>query len=112
MFGLNQQAKVPNSSQYDFKGASVAFGLFRLNRLPVLTNPLRQGRAIMDQQPVVPQADPNQTKVVDSPINYKTKPINLKGLNIELPWPPRIPTIQSKTSKNWKRKSTSYLRNA
>jgi len=85
MFGLNQQAKVPNSSQYDFKGASVTFCPLRLSLLRVLTNQLLRGRETMDQQQEVLLVDLNQIRVVDFPINYKTKQMSWKGLNIEQP---------------------------
>lgn len=85
MFGLNQQAKVPNSSQYDFKGASVPFILFRLNLPPAHISQLLQEQAMWEQQPMEVQVAPNQTKDVASAISFKTKQVSSKEPNTGLP---------------------------
>jgi hypothetical protein len=73
MFGLNQQAKVPNSSQYDFKGASVYQCQPRSSLLLALISQLRLELEIMDQLQEDLPVDLNPTKVVAFPINFKTK---------------------------------------
>lgn len=105
MFGLNQQAKVPNSSQYDFKGASVYQSQLRSSLLLVLTSQLLLGREIMDQLQEDLLADLSRTKVVVFRINCKTKQMSLKEQNIEQLWQLKIQTILNKTLKNWKKKS-------
>jgi hypothetical protein len=85
MFGLNQQAKVPNSSQYDFKGASVTFILFRLNLPQAHISQLLQEQVMLEQQPMEQQAAPNQIKDVGSAISFKTKQVSSKEPNIGLP---------------------------
>jgi hypothetical protein len=100
MFGLNQQAKVPNSSQYDFKGASVYKCQLRSSLLPALTSQLLLELEIMDQPQEDLPADLNPIKVGAFQINFKTKLMSFKEQNIEQHWQLRIQTIRNKTSKN------------
>jgi len=85
MFGLGQQAKVPNSSQYDFKGASVTLKINRSNPHQAHINLHLHAQAMQAPQQEVHQEDHNQIKALDFPINYRIKPMNLKALNIERP---------------------------
>lgn len=112
MFGLNQQAKVPNSSQYDFKGASVRFPLLRLNHPPVPTSPLLPEPATLAQQPMEEQGDHSRTRGEDSAISCKIRPTSLKGPSTGQLSLPRIPTTLRRTSKRWKKKSMFCWNNA
>lgn len=70
MFGLGQQAKVPNTSQYDFKGASVTPNPLRSNHPPVPINPPLLEQAMLDQPPEEEQlADPSPTRAEAFPIS-------------------------------------------
>lgn len=100
MFGLNQQAKVPNSSQYDFKGASVRPILCRLNLLQAHISPLLQGQVMLEQQPMEELDVLNQTKDAASAISLQTRPVNSKEPSTGLPLLPKTPTIPNKTSKS------------
>lgn len=99
MFGLNQQAKVPNSSQYDFKGASVTLFSFRLNHLQAHTNPLLL-EVTSELLPMEEQEGLSLIKGEDLVISFKTRLISLRELNIELLSQQRIQTTLKKILKN------------
>ena len=101
MFGMSQQAKVPNSSQYDFKGASVSLSPLRSSLLLAPTNPLLRAQATPAPHPEQEQpAVLSPTRAEASATNSLTRPINLKAPNTELPSQPKIPIIHKKISKN------------
>ena len=63
MFGMNQQAKVPNSSQYDFKGAAVYHFPFRSSHPQVPISPPHPERETSEvSQDQAQPAVPNPTK--------------------------------------------------
>jgi hypothetical protein len=69
MFGLGQQAKVPNTSQYDFKGASVTSNPLRSSHPPVPINPPLLELVMLDQPPEEQLADPSLTRAGVFPIS-------------------------------------------
>lgn len=112
MFGLNQQAKVPNSSQYDFKGASVTHYRCRLNRLLALTSLPPLAQAMWALLPTEEQAGLSPIRVEASAINWQTRQMSWKAPNTGQLSQPRTPTILRRTSRKWRRKLMHCLRNA
>ena len=113
MFGMNQQAKVPNSSQYDFKGAAVPYFPFRSSLPPVPTSqPHREQATSAASQDQAQLAAHSPTRASASATSCKTRPTSWREPNTGLPSLPKTPITPRKTSRSWRRKSTIYSRSA
>lgn len=83
---MNQQAKVPNSSQYDFKGAAVRHCPFRSSHPQVPTSLPHPEQATLAVSPAqAQQAAPNPTKASASATSSKTRRTSFREPNTAQP---------------------------
>jgi hypothetical protein len=103
MFGLGGKSNVPQSSQYDFKGATVKlFIKFRSNRHQVHTSQPHPEQVMSAHREVT--QDHVQTEELDSPISCLKRPTNSKAPSTESNCLKRTSSHLKKTLRSYKNK--------